>query len=96
MKAIVDILLFPLGVFIEAFIGVLYPVESPKMRRRRNWALISLAGWVGVFGLVFLLAAITPHSLAIAPLIVVGMVLMFAFLIAGKACADEADSNKKK
>lgn len=96
MKTVIDILLFPLGVFIEAFVGILYPVESEKMRRHRRWAMISLAGCIGVFGLIFLSLAINPPSVAMAPLIAVGLVFMFAFLIAGKACADEAESSRKR
>jgi VIT1/CCC1 family predicted Fe2+/Mn2+ transporter len=96
MKTVLDILLFPVGVFIEAFVGCLYPAESEKMRRHRKWALISLAGCIGVFCLVLLLTAITPHSLAIAPLVAVGLVLMFSFLIAGKMCSDEAENSKKR
>ena len=96
MRTILDILLFPLGVFIEAFVGILYPVESTGMRRHRRWALISLACCIGVSGLVFLSTVIAPASLALCPLIAVGLVFMFTFLIAGKACADEAETNKKK
>ena len=57
--------------------------------------MLSLAGCLGVFGLVFLSLAITPPMPAPAPLIAVGLVLLFAFLIAGKACADEAERRKK-
>ncbi len=96
MKTILDILLFPLGVFIEAFLGILYPAESAKMRRHRTVALLSLVGCIGVFGLAFLLAVIAPDSLAKAPLIGAGLVLMFVFLIAGKMCADEAENGKKR
>jgi len=96
MNAVIDILLFPASLFIDAFVGILYPVESEKMRRRRKWAMISLAGCVGVFGLVLLSLAITPPSVALAPLVGVGLVFLFAFLIAGKACADEAKRGKKQ
>ena len=96
MKTVLDILLFPVGVFIEAFVGCLYPVESEKMRMHRKCALISLVGCIGVFGLVLSLTAIAPHSLAIAPLAVVGVVFAVAFLIAGKMCSDEAENSKKR
>ena len=96
MKAIVDILLFPFGVFIEAFVGILYPVESEKMRRHRKWAMISLAGCIGVFALARLSVVIIPDSFAMVPLIAIGLVLLFAFLITGKVCADEAESCKKR
>jgi hypothetical protein len=96
MKSILDILLFPVGVFIEALVGCLYPVESEKMRSRRRYALTSLAGCIAVFTLVFLLAVIAPHSLAIAPSAAVGLILLFAFLIAGKMCSDEAENNRKR
>jgi Na+/melibiose symporter-like transporter len=96
MKTVFDILLFPLGVLIEALVGILYPVESAKMRRHRKVALMSLVACIGVFGLVFLLTAIAPNTLAMAPLIVVGLILMFAFLIASKMCADEAENRKKR
>ena len=62
--SLIDILRFPLGVFIEAFVGVLQPAEIAKMRRCRTWALISLAGGVGVFSLVLLLTTTDPHSLS--------------------------------
>jgi hypothetical protein len=96
MYTVLDVLLFPLGVFVEAFVGIMCPVESEGMRRNRRWALISLVGCLGVFGLVCLLAAIIPGHPGIAPLIVVGLVFMFTFLIAGKACADEAENRKKR
>ena len=96
MKTILEILWFPLDIFIEAFVGILYPVESEKMRRHRRWAMISLAGCIGMFGLVFLSLAISPSSVALTPLIAVGLVFMFAFLIAGKACADEAERTGKR
>ena len=96
MKTLIDILLFPSCLFIDAFSGIPYPVESEKMRRHRKWAMISLAGCVGVFALVFLSLAITPFTVALAPLIGVGLVFLFVFLIAGKACADEAESRKKQ
>ena len=96
MKTVLDILLFPLGVLIEALVGVLYPAENAKMRRHRKMALTSLVGCIGVFGLALLLTAIAPNSLATAPLIGVGLVLMFVFVIAGKMCADEAENRKKQ
>ena len=89
-------LLFPLGVFIEAFMGILYPAESARMRRRQRVALWSLAGCLGAFGLVLLLRAIAPDSPAMVPLMGVGVVLMFAFLIAGKLSADEGEGGKKR
>ena len=96
MKTVLDILLFPLGIFIEAFVGILYPVESATMRTHRRWALVGLAGCVGVIAMGFLLATITPHAIVIAPLIAIGLVFMFTFLIAGKTCADEAENSKKR
>jgi hypothetical protein len=39
---------------------------------------------------------IVPQSLAIAPLTAVGLVFMFTFLIAGKACAGDAEIGKKR
>jgi hypothetical protein len=95
MKTIFDILLFPLSVVFEAFAGILYPVKSPKMRSHRKWALVSLAGGTGVLGLVLLQMAFNPHSPVMAPLIGVGLLFLFVFLIAGKACADEAENGKK-
>ena len=50
----------------------------------------SVAAWLGF------LWVIDPHSLGTVPLIAVGVVLMIAFLIAGNACADEAESGKKR
>jgi hypothetical protein len=96
VNTIIDILLFPVGVFIEAFVGILYPVKNAKMRRHRHWALLSLAGCIGVVGLICLLVMIVPQSLAIAPLTAVGLVFMFTFLIAGKACAGDAEIGKKR
>ena len=96
MKTVFDILFFPASILIEAIVGVLYPVENTKMRSRRRWALISLAGSIGVFGLVFLLATVAPQSLAITPLVVVGFVFIVAFLIAGKACSDEAEKSQHR
>jgi hypothetical protein len=94
MKAILDIVLFPIGVFFEAFAGLLYPAQSAKMRSRRRWALVSLVGCIGVLGAIAILAAIDPDSLAPAPLTAVALILLLAFLIFGKMCADEAEGDK--
>jgi len=96
MKTIIDILLFPSGVFVEAFVGILHPVESEDMRRHRKRAMISLVGGIGVLGLVLLSLAIAPPSVGLAPLIAVGLILMFAFLVEGGACAAQAESSKKR
>jgi len=95
MKTVLDILLFPVGVLIEAFVGMLYPAENAKMRKHRRAALVSLAGCIGVFGVVALLSAIDPDSLAMAPLIGAGLLLLLGFLIAGKMCADDAESGRR-
>lgn len=96
MRTVLDILLYPVGVFIEALVGVLYPSENAKMRRRRKAALLSLAGCLGAFGVVTILAVIDSHSLAMVPLIGIGLLLMLAFLIAGKMCADEAERSPRR
>jgi len=96
MKAILDIVLFPIGVFLEAIVGLLYPARSGKMRKRRRWALISLAGCIGVLGTIAILAAMDPDSLAPAPLAAVALILMLTFLVLGKMCADEAEAEDDK
>ena len=96
MKTILDILLFPLSPFIEAFVGILFSPESAKMRTHRRVALISLVGCVGMFGTAIVLSAIDSASVAMVPLMLFGLVPMFAFLIAGKACADEAENSNRR
>jgi hypothetical protein len=82
--------------FLEALVGILYPVESAKMARRRKVALLSLAGCLAFFAIALLLSLSSSLSIAIAPLAFIGFVLMFMFLITGKMCADEAERNKKQ
>ena len=94
MRTVLDILLFPFGVFIEALMGMLYPVKSARMRRHRRLATWSLAGTVAAFGFVFLLASIAPDSLAKPLFAGVGLILMFAFLIFGKLCGDEGEKRR--
>ena len=94
MKAILDILLFPAGLFIEAFVAFSIRRKA-RMRRNRKLALLFLAACLGVFGLVIVDATIQSVSPALIPLIVLGLVCMFAFLIAGKACSDESERSKK-
>jgi succinate-acetate transporter protein len=94
MRSILDIVLWPYGVFMESLAGILYPVKSARMARRRNVAIASLAGCLTIFAIVFLLSSSSSLSIAIAPLVFVGLVLMFVFLITGKMCADEAEQNQ--
>ena len=89
MNFILDILLFPMGVFIDAFLGVFYSVQSEKMRRRRRSALLSLAACAAAFALAFIHAAIAPKSPATAVIALVGFAFMLAFLVGGTACARE-------
>lgn len=96
MKAIVGILFFPLSVFIEAIVGVVYPVESTSMRRPRRWALVSLAGVSVALGLAMLLAMVAPWSPAIGVLLVIGAILSLGFCMAGKACAGEGEGTHER
>ncbi len=89
MKTILDILLFPLSLFMEAFVGVLLPVKGPKGHRRRKWALLFLAGCTVAFGMFLLLGLTSPRSPARAVLAGAGLVFMVAFLSVGTARGKE-------
>ncbi len=95
-NTILDILLFPLGVFIEAFVGILMPVKTRATRRRRRWALLFLIGWAVAFGMVFRLGLTSRQSPAGVVLAGVGLVFMIAFVIMGTACADGRLTGRKK
>ncbi len=94
MRTVLDILLFPVGVFMEALMGLLYPVKSARMRARRKLAAASLAGSVATLGSAIVLASLTPESPAKLLLAGIGLILMFAFLILGKLCGDEGEKRR--
>ncbi len=91
---ILDILYWPYGVFVEAFVGVLYPPTSLRMAKRRKVATVSLVACLAAFAVAWGLSSIPSLPVTTAPLWGIGVVLMFVFLVAGKLCADEGEQGR--
>ena len=91
---IFDILSWPYGVFVEAFVGVLYPATSRRMARRRKVAVVSLIACLAAFAVAGGLSSIQSPLITAVPFWGLGLVLLFVFLIAGKLCGDEGERGR--
>ena len=91
---IFDILSWPYGVFVEAFVGVLYPATSRRMARRRKVAVASLIACLAAFAIAAGLSSIQSPLITAVPFWGLSLVLLFVFLIAGKLCATKGSGSR--
>ena len=89
MNFVLEILLWPVVVFLQAVVGVLSQAKTPKMVMYQKIARLALFASVGFFCVIplFLLAA---SPIGIQPLLALGVVFLVVFIVFGNLCDNQA------
>ena len=85
-----DLLLWPVVVVLHAVVGVLGRAKTHKRAMYQRIARLSLLGGVVVLMTMPLFLIATP-VIGIKPPLVLGVVLLFAFVVIGNLCDDRAE-----
>ena len=86
----VDFLSWPVVVFLHAVFGVFCSAKTQKTARYQRIARLSLLGSVVIFMTIPLSLIVTPVIGIKLPL-VLGVVLLFVFVLIGNLCDDQAE-----
>ena len=90
MNIVVELLLWPVVVFIQAVSGVLVPAKSSKKVVYQRIARLALLASVALFGMAFPFSLIASPAIGIKPLLALGVVLLLVFVVFGNLCDDQA------
>jgi hypothetical protein len=90
MNSVVNVLFWPVSVLLHAVVGVFYPAKTQKTARYQRIARLSLLGSVVIFMTIPLSLIVTP-VIGIKPPVVLGVVLLFVFVLIGNLCDDQAE-----
>ena len=91
----VDFLLWPVVVFLQAIVGVFSSAKTQKMARYQRIARLSLLGSVVVLMTIPLCLIVTP-VIGIKLPVVLGVVLLFVFVLIGNLCDDQDEDKNAK
>jgi hypothetical protein len=83
MNVVVDYLLWPVAVFLQAICGILDPAKTPEKAAYQRIARLSLLASVVVFGMAFPLSLLSNSVIGIKPPLAVGVVLLVLFVVFG-------------
>jgi hypothetical protein len=90
MNLALGLLLWPVGIFLQAVCGVLHRAKTPTIALYQRIARLALFGSVVVFSTIpmFLLAR---PAIGIKPPLVLGGILLLVFVVLGKLCDDHTE-----
>src|ERR1035437_815065 len=91
MNFVMDFLLWPVAVFLQAVAGVLCLAKTPKIAFYKRIARLALLGSVVVFSMTIPLSLIVKPVIGIKPPLALGVVLLFVFVVSGNLCDDQAE-----
>ena len=91
MSFVVDFLLWPVAVFLQAVCGVLCLAKTPRIAMCQRIARFALLGSVVVFSMMIPLSLIAGPAIGIKLPLALGVVLLFVFVVFGSLCDDQAE-----
>ena len=91
MNFVVEFLLWPVAVFLQAVVGVLCSAKTEKMAMYQKFARLALLGSVVVFIMTIPLSLIVRPAIGLKPPLALGVVLLFVFVVIGNLCDDQAE-----
>ena len=91
MDFVLSFLLWPVGVFLQAVVGVLCSAKTPRIAMYQKIARLALLASVVVFSMTIPLSLIVKPGIGIKPPLALGMVLLFVFIVFGNVCDDQAE-----
>jgi hypothetical protein len=89
MNWVWNLLLWPVGVFLQAVCGVLHEAKTPTVALFRTIARMALLAGVMAFATAPLFMIARP-AIGIKPPLVLGAALLVVFVVFGKLCDDQA------
>ena len=90
MDFVLGFLLWPVGVFLQAVVGLFCLVKTPRTALYQKIARLALLGSVVVFSTIPL-SLIARPAIGIKPPLALGVVLLFVFVVSGNLCDDQAE-----
>ena len=91
MNFVVDFLLWPVAVFLQAVAGVLCSAKTQRIATYQKIARLALLASVMVFSTMIPLSLIVKPVIGIKPPLALGVVLLFVFVVIGNLCDDQAE-----
>ena len=91
MNFVVDFLLWPIAVFLQAVAGVLCSAKTARIAMYQKIARLALLGSVVVFSTMIPLSLIAGSAISIKLPLALGVVLLFVFVVFGSLCDDQAE-----
>ena len=91
MDFVLSFLLWPVGVFLQAVVGVLCSAKTPRIAMYQKIARLAILGSVVAFSMMIPLSLIAKQVIGIKPPLALGMVSLFVFVVFGKVCDDQAE-----
>ncbi|NLF08497.1 MAG: hypothetical protein GX594_11030 [Pirellulaceae bacterium] len=93
MHFIVELLTWPIVLFLQAVCGVLNRTKTPKMALYQKIARLALFAAVVVFATIPL-SMVTAPAIGAKPLLFLTMVLLIVFVFFGNLCDENKDSGE--
>ena len=93
---VVNFLLWPVVVFLQAVLGVFCSAKTQKMAMYQRIARLSLLGSVVVFSMTIPLSLIVTPVIGFKLPVVLGIVLLFVFVLIGNLCDDQDEDKTSK
>ena len=93
MNFVVEFLLWPVAVFLQAVVGVLCSARTEKMAMYQKFARLALLGSVVVFSTMPMLL-IVKSVIGIKLPLALGGILLFVFVVFGKLCDDQTEDKE--
>ena len=92
MKLVVGLLLWPVVLFLQAVCGVLYSAKTPRIILYQKIARLALFASVAVISIIPL-SLLATSFIDVKLLLLLGMLLLFVFVIFGNLCDNQAEDN---
>ena len=90
MSFLLDFLLCPVVMFLDAVYGVLHRAKTPTIAMYQKIARLSLLGSIAVVATMPLFLIVRP-AIGIKPPLALGVALLFVFVVFGKLCDDQTE-----
>lgn len=90
MKLVVGLLLWPVVLFLQAVCGVLYSAKTPRIALYQKIARLALFASVAVISMIPL-SLLATSFIGVKLLLLLGMLLLFVFVVFGNLCDNQAE-----
>ena len=93
MNPVLDFLLWPVALFLQAVAGALAPAKTPEKVVYQKISRLALLASVVVFMMTLPLSLIANPAIGVKPPLALGVTLLLIFVVFGNLC-DEGDDDE--